>query len=229
LAFALFVVLSGCTTHVQGKPPRSTTSVPTTSVPTQSSVPQIASTYDAIPRTYKEACSIEGSVCEKNTPGKVPPALDRAIHLPVVSAGQQCPVTMGAMVNTSSFSGVALGPGPVQVIPSQNNGDLVHGSVALKGSDTPGWLAFKTLWFSSPPYQGPFLVRGESLDGGGPVAVLDGAVPGALVFPPAPSLNGSAGYRVAPEGTYVKAPGCYGFQIDGTTFSETVVIDAVSS
>jgi hypothetical protein len=136
---------------------------------------------------------------------------------------------MGAMVSTPAVSGVALGPGPVQVILAQNTGDLVHGSVALAVSDTPGWLAFKTIWFSSPPYQGPFVVRGESLDGGGPVAVLDGAVPGALVFPPGPTVNNADGYRQAPEGTYVKAPGCYGFQIDGSTFSESVVIDALSS
>ena len=40
-------------------------------------------------------------------------------------------------------------------------------------------------------------------------------------------INTYSGYRTAPNGTYVTAPGCYGLQVDGTTFSEVIVFQAV--
>jgi hypothetical protein len=48
-----------------------------------------------------------------------------------------------------------------------------------------------------------------------------------LVVPPGPTLNSGEGYREAPGGLWVKAPGCYAWQVDGLTFSETIVVHAV--
>jgi hypothetical protein len=48
-----------------------------------------------------------------------------------------------------------------------------------------------------------------------------------LIVPPGPTLNGSSGSRMAPGGTWVVAPGCYGWQIDGLTFSYVVIFRAV--
>lgn len=51
-------------------------------------------------------------------------------------------------------------------------------------------------------------------------------------MPPGPTLNtyptGSVvGYRTVPSGIWVKAAGCYGLQIDGLTFTRTIVVHAV--
>ena len=108
-----------------------------------------------------------------------------------------------------------------------NTGPVIHGVVDITTSDTPGWMAFKTIWYAVPSYQGPFLVRGEPLGGSGRIALLDGATVAPLVVPPGPTINTYSGYRTVVDGTYVTAPGCYGLQVDGTTFSEVVVLQAV--
>jgi hypothetical protein len=40
-------------------------------------------------------------------------------------------------------------------------------------------------------------------------------------------VNCLDGYREEPGGTYVRAPGCYAWQVDGLTFSEVIVVRAV--
>ena len=40
-------------------------------------------------------------------------------------------------------------------------------------------------------------------------------------------MNGTGGWREAPGGLWVQAPGCYAWQVDGLTFSETIVVRAV--
>jgi hypothetical protein len=54
------------------------------------------------------------------------------------------------------------------------------------------------------------------------VGHLRDAVTGRLVT----DLTGY-GYRTVPGGTWIKAPGCYAWQVDGRGFSETIVMDAV--
>jgi hypothetical protein len=106
-----------------------------------------------------------------------------------------------------------------------NAGDLRHGMAHLASSRFPRWLALKTHFFSAPAYQGPFLVRAESLDRSRPMAL--GATPrqpARLFVPSGPAANGLAGWREFPESTFFKAPGCYGWQVDGQTFSEIIVV-----
>jgi hypothetical protein len=47
----------------------------------------------------------------------------------------------------------------------------------------------------------------------------------AFVEPPAPDPNSSDGWRFPPGPIWVTTPGCYAFQITGTSFTETIVID----
>jgi hypothetical protein len=84
----------------------------------------------------------------------------------------------------------------------------------------------ETLWFAMPSYGGPFVVRGEPLGGSGSIDV-DGSStdPSPLVVPPGPTLNTQDGIRVAPVATYVTSPGCYGWQVDGLSFSYVIVVD----
>ena len=181
----------------------------------------------SIPDTYEQACLNEPSVCEHNTTGVVPDALKRPLRLETVGSGRPCPVSSGVSVDNGFFVGVALGRGPVRPIPAAG-GDLRHGVVVLsRHTDTPGWLAFKTLWFSEPSYQGPFVIRAKRIDGSGPIAFGETPTLAPLVVPPGETLNSSAGYRTAPGGTWVKAPGCYAWQVDGLNFSNVIVVNAV--
>jgi len=150
--------------------------------------------------------------------------LKRSLHFPVLSHDQSCPASPGAPVDTytSYFTGIALGDGPVRVVIG-NRGDLLRGQVSV--GSTGG--ALETLWFAMPSYQGPFVVRGERLDGSGTIAV-DGSAsdPSALVVPPGPTANTEHGLRVAPVSTWLTSPGCYGWQVDGLTFTYVIVFDA---
>ena len=148
--------------------------------------------------------------------------LRRPLHFPSAT-GTRCPATPGKYVTTPDFGSWTLGSGRVRVA-INNPGDLRHGKVHMGADGAAGWYAIKTHFFSVPRYQGPFLVRARRLDHSGPIRI--GASPAQaapLVVPSGPTPNGSSGWREIPYSTFVKAPGCYGWQIDGRTFSEIIV------
>ena len=62
-----------------------------------------------------------------------------------------------------------------------------------------------------------------------PLRVPKEAGVGAVVVPPGPTPNTLQGWRQQPSGTYVKGRGCFGFQIDGSSFSEEIIVRAVIS
>ena len=156
----------------------------------------------------------------------------RPLHVPSVSAGQNCPATPGHPIHTSFLDGVALGTGPVRVLVG-NKGDLLRGQADLGTSQASGWFALQTLWFSVPGYDGPFVVRAKRLGASGPIRVQpgdSGTVPGSgpLVVPAGPTINTQDGYRTVPGSTWVTSSGCYAWQIDGQNFSEVITVDALS-
>ena len=150
------------------------------------------------------------------------------------------PISIGWGGTTGGISGYATGQGPVWLVmaeeslpisPATVEGRVVmHGAVLPWGpSSTPGWGALKTVWLSLPTYKGPYLVRGEPLDGTGPVRIGGSPSQGSFVVPPGESVNGGHGYRPGIAYVWLRQPGCYGFQIDGTTFTHTVVIFVLPS
>lgn len=186
-----------------------------------------------VPATYQQACARQPSVCWKVPTGPIPAVLGRPLHFPVLRPGQRCPASHGSPVTTSDFDGIALGKGPVRPVIA-NAGDLRHGVAdLLTRTSAPPWLALKTLWFSVPAYQGPFVIRAKRLGHPGPVALGAGPTEAPIVVPPGPALNnaplsnGRPGYREAPGGLWVKSPGCYAWQVDGLKFSEIIVVHAV--
>jgi hypothetical protein len=184
----------------------------------------------ALPSTYRQACAAEAkaSGCFHVPAGPIPAALNRPLRFPVLRAGERCPASPGARFNTSDFGGIALGTGPVRVIVGSVGGDLRHGIAGLiNPTSAPPWLGLKTLWFSLPAYQGPFVIRAKRLDRPGPVW-LDGEPTAAwLVIPPGPTWSTFSGYRTVPGGLFVKTPGCYAWQVDGLGFSEIISVRAV--
>jgi len=154
--------------------------------------------------------------------------LKRPLHFPVLRPGQLCPATHGTPVSTAEFGGIALGDGPVRPIIAQEPPGVARRGIAHLGpTSAPPWLGIKTLWFSVPAYQGPFVIRAKRLDHAGPVAL--GGAPGVapLAVLSGPAAGGFNGWRTVPGGTWVKTPGCYAWQVDGLTFSEEIVVKAV--
>ena len=103
-----------------------------------------------------------------------------------------------------------------------------------------GFGGQKVLWIGAPRYRGPVLIRGGELGGGQrggdrPVMfnVGTGTLFDELQFAPQSQDSQiglpSRGWRGWPSGTDLRAPGCYAWQIDGTTFSYTVVFRAVQT
>jgi hypothetical protein len=136
-------------------------------------------------------------------------------------------------MDNSYFTGSALGRGQVRVLLA-DRGDVLRGRVDLGASSAPGWSALQTLWIAMPGYAGPFVVRGARLGTRGPIEVQpgrSGLSPGSgpLVVGAGPTSNSQGGYRTVPGSTWVKAPGCYAWQVDGRDFSEIVVVDAMAS
>jgi hypothetical protein len=80
----------------------------------------------------------------------------------------------------------------------------------------------------SPRYRGPVLIRGRQLDGAHLLRF-------GLAFVPSTELRiarwgssaGAPGWGFRASSTRLRAPGCYGYQIDGRTFSRVIVFQAV--
>jgi hypothetical protein len=150
--------------------------------------------------------SYEG--CQGTCTGAVPAALRRPLKLPSADGGP-CPITIQAQ------------PASPRVLPAGLGFHSVSGSQ---------WLTAEVTWNVPGSYTGPLLIRG-ALIGGGPLGFGTGAVP----YDELQLLDAGQGApRVAGGGrawithSRVRAGGCYAYQVDGTSFSETVVFRAVA-
>lgn len=183
-----------------------------------------------------------GSPQSRNCPRRgcpadtIPAELRRPLTLPVLPAGARCPLSAArrfAPGGGFSKSFTAVGEGPVYL----TGGPLVSFDYppardsAYAGS---GWGGQKVIWAVDATYTGPLLLRGGQIDGGnqlrfdhylGAVGYVGGAGDGKpypeLAYPQAPP-----GLRTYPSAVRMQAPGCYAIQVDGTTFSSTIVFKA---
>jgi hypothetical protein len=158
----------------------------------------------------------------------VPTALRRPLQLPLVEPGEACPASLGRDYENSEFGGVVLGKPPVQPLIGPNRERDVDAAKTgvLRLRPRGRWHYIKTLWFARPSYQGPTYVRGRQLDGSQRVFFGDDH---SLVDPylsPGPTANTTKGFRQWPGGTWLRAPGCYAWQIDGESFSQVIVFEA---
>lgn len=209
----LVLVLAACTPQGPTSAGKSTPSASPAALPRSSDLPT--------PTAYSAVCDLEASVCscpsnaDSTCTQSLPASVRRPLHLPAVVAGQPCPSTPRHQVETVDFGGYALGSGPVEPM-----------SLGPRSLWPNGWYGYKTLWFTLPSYTDAVLIRGARIDGDGPVGFGEGPRIGHLIIPPGPTVNGHDGYREAPGGTFVKSPGCYAFQVDGLSFSYTIVFVA---
>src|SRR6266536_803385 len=155
-----------------------------------------------------------------------------ALVLGASAAGAHCSVS--AVDTRFDFGkygvGEGIGRGPVYPILGGGVLTLVSGP----GTEFAGsaWRGQKTLWFVSPRYRGPVLIRGRRVGAEGLVRFDRGRVPAAeLRIPSGASVYGNPGVndrgqRYRPSYSRLREPGCYAFQVDGLTFSYQVVFRA---
>jgi len=155
--------------------------------------------------------------------------LHRPLHLPELNPGDACPVSpVDSSVDweqTGIFGGSGTGRGPAY--PGLGGAD---GTVYVN-EPRDGWYGGKVFWYVSAEYGGRVLIRGQELKGPGHVRFSERSPRrrSELRIGPRDTVRWqgqSDGARGVPSGTYVKRPGCYGYQVDGATFSRVVVFRA---
>jgi hypothetical protein len=146
--------------------------------------------------------------------------LARPLHIPTLAAATPCPAD-APTGGSDAYGGTRFGPGPAYPTLGLRDG---HAALTyLRGWGYEGWDGAKVLW-TVPSYRGPYIVRGRQLDG-----------PGVLRFDQGPSwtnrlhdeLRLTGPYAdLNPAATFLRAPGCYAYQVDGRGFSYLIVFSA---
>ena len=153
--------------------------------------------------------------------------LRRPLVLPRLEGGAPCPVSaVDESVDWDAaniFGGSGIGPGPVY--PGLGSDSSLS---ALPDTQFGGpWYGQKVFWYVLPSYTGPVLLRGRRLDGPEWMRFDSGKLPGdelritkgeTVIWTGQP-----VGSRGRPSAVRVLAAGCYGVQVDGTTFTRTVI------
>jgi hypothetical protein len=149
--------------------------------------------------------------------------LSRPLHIPKLSAGAACPISAVAPGIDFRSQGVGPGIGPGPVFPAPFSPDATQPLNDF--TVPPGWHGGKHAIFTLSRYHGPTLIRGGQLDGSGTVTFASNEIRGApSLANPQPELRLAAGTpHVVHTFFFLTPPGCYGYQIDGTTFSDVVV------
>jgi hypothetical protein len=171
-------------------------------------------------------------------PTTVVAAIRRPLRLGVVPNGEACPVSPARQFPAGAgfsdpFS--AVGSGPLYLAGSDDDPATVTMS-ASRGR----WLEQKVIWVVDDSYSGALLLRGRRLDGAGElrfthylgaVGYAGGAGDGKrhpeLAYVRS-GLNAEADSALTsyPSGIHVTSPGCYGIQVDGVGFSDTLIFRA---
>lgn len=178
----------------------------------------------------EEECGRYGR-CDGPTPwSAIVLALEqRPLELPVVGTADTCPVTRHHLVEGYPFE--VFGEGPVYslfyILTISTNGNV--------GREHNGWHWNKVVWARDPQYKGPIVMRGRQLNGteilrfqsmrdGEPSPELAHA---SLHVPAYTTGNrdDAPGWEDIRTWVVVRAPGCYGVQIDGIGFSTTIVFE----
>jgi hypothetical protein len=158
--------------------------------------------------------------------GKPWAALRRPLHLPQLTGAAKCPIShvdrrvAWKRINIFGVSGIGRGP----VYPGIPSAFLM----ALRDDQYGGpWFGDKVFWYVLPSYRGPVLLRGRRLDGPQKMGFNGAKVPLPELriarYQSVTWVGQPPGSRGVPSGVRVLVPGCYGVQIDGTSFSRLVV------
>ena len=161
------------------------------------------------------------------SPADVWTKLHRPLHVARIAAGTPCPVSrVTGNLTTIGYTGPMFGRGPAYPAGLSENGrpvlryqDPEPPDSLWSGSD---WHGNKVLWIVKLGYDAHVLLRGRQLDGPNEVRFGGSLVPNReLRIRPggSPTTN-------RPSFVRVRSAGCYGIQVDGTTFSYVLVFEA---
>lgn len=158
--------------------------------------------------------------CQGTCTGSVPSSLRRPLSLPSLSAGEACPASGTA--SAVGYAGPAVGSGPVYAAQAS--------PLTVTSFIGGAWSGGRVTWVAAPSYTGPLLIRGRELGSDGMVGFGEGHVPVdelQLLTASTTSPGEPPGAREWPSFARVLGPGCYAYQVDGTSFSEVIVFSAV--
>ncbi|MBQ1027713.1 hypothetical protein [Micromonospora sp. C95] len=146
------------------------------------------------------------------------------LALPTVPPADACPVTEPQSWPDTDQASRVLGPGPLYPVADY----FTEGALQLRDEDreADGTFTKKVRWIGSG-YTGPVLVRAARIDATGNATVRfsytgesrDGGHYAVLSRPDSD----------LPATTTVSGPGCYAYQVDGVSFSVTIVFRAVAA
>jgi len=129
---------------------------------------------------------------------------------------------------------VVIGPGPIYAVSLGPFGHtailpfVMPSQAGLFGGSAWGGQALK--WDGAPSYHGPVLIRGRKLTAHDGLGFGAGIVPQAeMDVPPGSGDPNAGGWRFWSGYARLRSPGCYGLQVDGTTFSEIIIFRACTS
>ena len=157
--------------------------------------------------------------------------LHRPLHLPRLDPGAACPVSrVDRRVDwrrINIFGGSGIGRGPVY--PGLGgSGGLLNATPEYPYGGP--WFGGKVFWYVKPSYRGRVLIRGHRLDGPQSLGFNGRRLPARELriglFETVAWSGQPRGSRGVPSSVRIRASGCYGVQIDGTTFSRVVVFVA---
>ena len=171
----------------------------------------------------------------------------RPLTLPVIRAGDRCPVTRGSRESVPREPYIFctgclwFGRGPVyfawawsfqvggRVIDPLST-DAEDATFSLQGVpyESSAYQA-KTPWVSKPDYEGPILIRGRRLDGKGTLRFyVAGPKPEEVLKLNAPSRTDSTHWSFWPSYIILSRPGCYGVQVDTLRGTDIVIFSATT-
>lgn len=158
------------------------------------------------------------------SPGDSLATLHRRLRLPTLRPGQPCPVTL-ARHRPDPALGEIQGNGPAGPVGLSAAGVLHYDDPAGANAFTDkSWGGAKVLWAVDNAVNGTVLVRGRQLDGTHELRFNDPAVDELLLAPKPPASP--RGWRDYPSYTRLRAPGCYGYQVDAPSSTTVIVFRA---
>lgn len=159
----------------------------------------------------------------------------RPLRLLSLAPGATCPAAQGRVVQPGF--GPAIGDDPAYIVGMGTDGVLHATRPAQQGPGSATWGGQFTMFVIAPRYQGPVLARGHQLDGShallfnGGLDQLNGFDQSTPTLLSQLRLAGDPAYGAPwpnfPALLRMQAPGCYGIQLDGDTFSEVTVFRVV--
>lgn len=149
----------------------------------------------------------------------------RPLQIPRRAAGATCPVT--AARRLSQAFAPAQGNGPLYPVGAAVALSFIYPVQPKQEWYPSDWSGNKIAWTARKGFRGRVLIRGRQVDGAHELRFGDGQLPAKeMRLTAAADDVGEDGWYQHGSTTRVRAPGCYAWQVDGTSFSYVIVFRA---